>query len=252
MPPRIFSPAAPDLQGRLALDAQAARHVVQVLRLGPGDEVIVFDGSGSEWPAQIEQAGRSGASLRAASPVQPRRESPLDLTLLQGLARGARMDMVIQKATELGVSALTVVSTSRSVVRLDEQRGTRRLEHWQRVAIGACEQCGRTRLPRLEGPLPLEQALERLAPGTLRLLLDPGGSPPAGTLGSHTLAAVVLIGPEGGLTSEERSLALAHGFTPLRLGPRILRTETAALTALTLLQFLAGDLGQTDRAGQQD
>lgn len=244
MPPRVFTAGNPAAGGLLALDEDAANHVLRVLRLGPGDTLVVFDGSGLEFPATIEQASRRGVLVRPGAGQPGKRESPLDITLLQGLARGARMDLVIQKATELGVTRIGVLALERSVVRLnEEERVDRRLRHWQRVAISACEQCGRSVPPEVLAPVPLRAALDRLAPGTVRLLLDPEGDADLPALLASRQPVVLLIGPEGGLDPEERALAVAHGFARLRLGPRILRTETAPLAALSLIQYLAGDLG---------
>jgi 16S rRNA (uracil1498-N3)-methyltransferase len=251
MPLRVFTAAAPGPDGLLALDDEAAAHVLRVLRLGPGAELVVFDGSGSEYPATIEQANRRGVLVRCGAGRSGGRESPLDVTLLQGLARGARMDLVIQKATELGVTRIGVLALERSVVRLEqEERMDRRLRHWQRVAISACEQCGRSVPPGILPPTPLRPALEALAPGTTRLLLDPDGDANLPALLAGHKPVVLLIGPEGGLGPDERALAVAHGFARLRLGPRILRTETAPLAALSLIQYLAGDLGFQPPSGR--
>ena len=244
MPPRVFTAAAPGPDGLLVLDEEAAAHVLRVLRLGPGDALVVFDGSGLEFPATIEQASRRAVLVRPGPGRPGGRESPLDVTLLQGLARGPRMDLVIQKATELGVTRIGVLALARSVVRLEQaERVDRRLRHWQRVAISACEQCGRSVPPEILPLAPLRAALDALAPGAVRLLLDPDGDADLPVLLAGRQPVVLLIGPEGGLGPEERALAVAHGFARLRLGPRILRTETAPLAALSLIQYLAGDLG---------
>lgn len=250
MPPRVFTAAAPGPDGLLALDEDAAAHVLRVLRLGPGAPLVLFDGSGSEYPATIEQAGRRGVLVRAGPAQAGGRESPLDVTLLQGLARGARMDLVIQKATELGVTRIGVLALERSVVRLEEDgRIDRRLRHWQRVAISACEQCGRTVPPEILPPATLPAALAALPADSVRLLLDPDGEADLPALLAGRGPVVLLIGPEGGLTPAERALAVAQGFARLRLGPRILRTETAPLAALSLIQYLAGDLGRQPPSG---
>lgn len=244
MPPRVFTAAAPGPDGLLALDDEAATHVLRVLRLGPGDALVVFDGSGLEFPATIEQASRRGVLVRPGTGRTGGRESPLDVTLLQGLARGTRMDLVIQKATELGVTRIGVLALERSVVRLEqEERVDRRLRHWQRIAVSACEQCGRSVPPAILPPASLRASLDGLPPGTVRLLLDPDGDADLPALLAGRRPVVLLIGPEGGLAPEERALAVSQGFARLRLGPRILRTETAPLAALSLIQYLGGDLG---------
>jgi len=247
MPPRVFSTAGPGRDGLLALDEDAATHVRRVLRLGTGAELVVFDGSGHEYPATIEQADRRGVRVRTGIARRGGCESPLEITLLQGLARGARMDLVIQKATELGVTRIGVLALERSVVRLEqEERVDRRLRHWQRVAISACEQCGRSVPPQILPPAPLATALAGLPDGAVRLLLDPQGDADLPALLATGRPVILLIGPEGGLSQGERELAIGQGFARLRLGPRILRTETAPLAALSLIQYLAGDLGPGD------
>mgnify|MGYP002784448578 CR=1 FL=1 len=242
-PPRIYSDVALGPGPGFALPAAAAAHVARVLRLGAGDPITLFDGTGMDFPATIESAGKRGVTVTVA-PGQPvARESPLAITLLQGIGRGPRMDLVLQKATELGVAAIRPLLTARTVVRLDADRTEQRRQHWQRILVSAAEQCGRATLPRLHAPADLATALAAESGTPWRFVLDPAAAPglPAGIAGAR--AAAILIGPEGGLDPAERALVAAHGFAGLRLGPRILRTETAPLAALSILQFLAGDLG---------
>jgi 16S rRNA (uracil1498-N3)-methyltransferase len=222
--------------------------VVRVLRLGAGDAITLFDGTGTDFPARIISAGRRGVTVDVAEGRPVHRESPLRIELLQGICRGTRMDTVLQKATELGVTVLRPVSTERTVVHLDEARTPARMNHWRGVVISACEQSGRSVLPRLDPPLELDVALASLPADALRLMLDPAGLPgvPAGLEGAGTV--VLLVGPEGGLSPGEVQRARDAGFRPWRLGPRILRTETAPLAALAILQHLAGDLA-TDGPG---
>jgi len=179
------------------------------------------------------------------------RESPLALTLAQGISRGERMDWVVQKATELGVTTLVPLLTERSVVRLDAHQTDRKVNHWRAVAIAACEQCGRDRLPQVTAPLSLRDFLRGTVAGgsrggapadSMRLVLSPVAERRIGDLARAAGSVTVLIGPEGGLTQEEQEVAAGAGFTPVRLGPRVLRTETAAIAALTLLQRQFGDL----------
>jgi len=247
MPPRVYSPEPVADGSSIRLDEAAANHVRRVLRLGSGDELLVFDGSGRDFPARIEQADRRGVLLRIGHGQPAGRESALDITLLQGLARGPRMDLVIQKATELGVSRIQTLAMERSVVRLgdDEDRIGKKLRHWQRVAISACEQCGRAIPPAVLAPVSLAAAVARLPAGAVRLLLDPAGEAGLTAMLADSRAVALLVGPEGGLAPDERAAALSLGFHPLRLGPRILRTETAPLVALSLIQYLAGDLAQS-------
>jgi 16S rRNA (uracil1498-N3)-methyltransferase len=242
-PPRIFSEIALGPGPGFALPPAAAGHVARVLRLGAGDPITLFDGSGMDFPARIVAAGKRGVTVDVGPGVTVGTESPLAITLLQGIGRGPRMDLVLQKATELGVAAIRPLLTSRTVVRLDEERAAQRRQHWQRILVSAAEQCGRSTLPVLHAPASLADALAAEAGKPWRFFLDPAATPglPAGIAGAR--AAAVLVGPEGGLSPHERALATASGFRGLRLGPRILRTETAPLAALSILQFLAGDLG---------
>ena len=238
--PRIYSPQALRGESHLTLDAAAARHVVQVLRLPVGAELVLFDGHGGQYRARITAADRRKLMVEVLEHQALECEAPLALHLLQGISRGERMDWVMQKATELGVASITPVVTARCGVKLSPQRQARRLEHWQGVIVAACEQCGRNRLPRLEGVQDLARAL-----GGLRgsgLVLDPAAGRRLGDLPPPVQELTVLIGPEGGLTAEEVRAAAAAGFEPVSLGPRVLRTETAALAVLAALQARWGDL----------
>jgi 16S rRNA (uracil1498-N3)-methyltransferase len=170
------------------------------------------------------------------------RESPLQLWLLQGVARGERMDLIVQKATELGVSRVVPVVTERSVVKLDPQQRERKQAHWQSIAVSACEQCGRNRVPTVTAPLALGDAIQSLPTAGSRCLLAADGRETLTAIASASRGpAVLLIGPEGGLADTERKFALANQFAACRLGPRIMRTETAGLAALAALQSVAGD-----------
>jgi 16S rRNA (uracil1498-N3)-methyltransferase len=225
----------------VGLPEQAGLHLARVLRLDPGAPVILFDGTGGEYQGTLERDGRNWwAKVGAHDPVE--RESPLAITLLQGVSRGERMDLIIQKSTELGVARIVPVLAERSVVKIDARQRARKQEHWQAIAVSACEQCGRNRVPQVVDALSLGDAIAALAPEGARCLLaaDATGSlAKAVTSGERTLA--LLIGPEGGLSDNEQKFARANGFTAYRLGPRILRTETAGLAALAALQTLAGD-----------
>jgi len=231
---------------KLALPAPAARHVLKVLRLRSGAAITIFDGQGGEYRARLELAGRGEAWVELAAHLPIERESPLHITLLQGLARGERMDWVMQKATELGVQRIVPVSTARSVVQLDADRGDKRSAHWRAVAAAACEQCGRNTLPTIDPPLKLAAALQAVAHPTLRLVLNPESAVTLGAaVGSQAAVnrtIALFVGPEGGLDHDELALAEHSGFQGVRLGPRILRTETAGIAALAALQCLAGDL----------
>ena len=226
---------------RVTLQGSAAGHLTRVLRLRVGEALTVFNGAGGEYAASIEHAhaGRVAVAIGELRAIE--RESPLTLTLAQGVSRGERMDLVVQKATELGASGLAPVLAERSVVRLTAQQADRRLNHWRAIAIVACEQSGRNRLPAIASPVPLKDFL-RTSDGSMRLVLSPAATATLADLPRLVSAVTVLIGPEGGLAEAEQEAAVAAGFKPVRLGPRVLRTETAAIAALTLLQREFGDL----------
>lgn len=227
----------------IRLDGEQAQYIGRALRLGPNDEITVFDGSGGEYPATILAVGRNRVDIRVGQHVARNAESPLAIHLLQGISRGDRMDFVVQKATELGVQRITPVITEYAVVKLAPARAEKRLQHWRGISRSACEQSGRNILPQIDAPLALRSWLgeNNDAPG-LRLILKPGGTTSLGTLGSDTRELTVLIGPEGGFSQSEYDLAEATAFQPVGFGPRILRTETAAVAALAALQSLYGDL----------
>ncbi len=231
----------------LLLPAGPSAHLLRVLRLRPGSGLTLFNGRGGEFAATLADAARSRARLAVGVRHDIERESPLQLTLLQGIARGERMDQIVQKATELGVQRIVPLACEFSVVRLDAAKLGQRLGHWRAVAIAACEQCGRNRLPQVDPPLDLAAACNAVAAGAdgpdmLRLLLQPQSTASLVAMTAGLRGAVLLIGPEGGLSEGEQRLALQSGFRACRLGPRVLRTETASLAALAALQALAGDL----------
>ncbi|MCC7490187.1 MAG: 16S rRNA (uracil(1498)-N(3))-methyltransferase [Gammaproteobacteria bacterium] len=239
---RIYSDQRLTPGATASLRGDAANHVLRVLRLRRGDRLLVFDGSGTDFEAEITELRRDQVQLQLGSGHAADVESPLAVTLFQGVSRGPRMDTVIQKATELGVARIQPVLAARSVVRLDEAGAGRKREHWQRVAVAAAEQSGRSRVPMVAEPGPLEILVPASVDHATRLQLDPTGES-INALGPVTGPVALLIGPEGGLTEAEVRLAADFGYRRLRLGPRILRTETAPLAALAVLQFVAGDLG---------
>ncbi|MHB8746845.1 MAG: 16S rRNA (uracil(1498)-N(3))-methyltransferase [Gammaproteobacteria bacterium] len=238
--PRIFLPLplAPD--ALVTLDHTAANHVTRVLRLKPGAELVLFNGEGGESTAILEEVARTLVTARITAFRAIECESPLSITLAQGISRAERMDYTIQKAVELGVARIVPVFTARGMVDLRGERLQRRLQHWQGVIIGACEQCGRNRVPRLEAAAELGDWLCRVAPDSLRVVLNHRATDSLRTL-APTSALTLLIGPEGGLEEKEVAQAERAGFVGVRLGPRVLRTETAAVTALAALQTLWGD-----------
>ncbi len=236
----IDEPLAP--ASRVTLRGAAANHVRQVLRLGPGDEIIAFDGRGGEYEARIDGLGKDAVLVTIGEHRLIERESPLAVTLAQGVSRGERMDLVVQKATELGVRRIVPVLTERTVVRLDAKQAAAKRRHWHGVAIAACEQCGRNIVPEIATPLTLAAFLSSLGPGALRVILSPSGGLRVRDLKASGTALTMLIGPEGGLSEPEQQAAVDAGFRALNLGPRVLRTETAAIAAIAALQQHLGDL----------
>jgi 16S rRNA (uracil1498-N3)-methyltransferase len=247
MPPRLHVDAALAAAQALALPPAAARHV-QVLRLQPGAAVTLFDGNGGEWSAEIAAMGKREVQVRPIERHAVERELPFAVTLALAMPAGERMDYVVEKATELGASAIQPLLSQRSVLRLAADRADKRRAHWQAVAIAACEQCGRNRVPRVQAPLPLAAWLGALgppAPHDSRWLLgwhDP--LPLARALAQAMAAApladvLTLSGPEGGFTLDEEALAASRGFVTVGLGPRVLRADTAPLAALAALALHA-------------
>jgi 16S rRNA (uracil1498-N3)-methyltransferase len=229
--------------GRLRLEGDAAVHLGRVLRARAGQDIVLFDGRGGEYPARVVTAARKFVEVDVGPREDLERESPVPITLLQGLCRGERMDLVVRKATELGVARIRPVLAERSVVKLDDRREESRLAHWEAIVVSACEQCGRNRLTGILPPMGLAEALRAHADAA-GVLLDPSAAiGPAGLALPGSAGLALLVGPEGGLTENEREAALATGFRAVRLGPRVLRTETAAITGLALLQAAFGDLG---------
>lgn len=240
---RVFVEAPLAGRTEVTLDGGAARHVSKVLRLGVGDALRVFDGRGGEYAATICQLRKDSARVSLHAYIEDRTEPTMQIALWQGVAKGERMDFTVQKATELGVVSIVPVFTRRSVVRLSGQRSRRRLLHWQALAASAAEQSGRTRVPEMSAPASLEERLRTDRGDGLDLVLDPTAAVSLAALRSDPPGRLTLLaGPEGGLDPDERDLAVAAGFRPVRLGPRILRTETAAIVALSIVQSLWGDL----------
>jgi len=242
---RIHVPGPLTAGGEVTLPVQAGEHLTRVLRLAAGAPFVMFDGSGGEYAAEIASTGKQvRARVLRHDPVE--RESPLDITLLQGVARGERMDLIVQKATELGVARIVPVLTERSVVKVDAKQRERKRAHWQSIVVSACEQCGRNRVPGVHDAVSLADALKLLPDGAMRCLLGADASEALAQAAARVTVAklVLLIGPEGGLADHEEEYAQAHGFISCRLGPRIMRTETAGLAALAALQTMAGDFSR--------
>ncbi len=232
----------------IALPSKHAHYLRDVLRLRSGNDVVVFNGRGNECLAEIEALTRDGAKLRITTTSAPIPEPKLNLTLLQGIAKADAMDLIVQKSTELGVRSIAPVLTEYSVVKIDPQRTRRRLEHWQRIAQSACEQSGRHSPPLICEPQPLDRGLEALSQTGKRVVLDPRAEltfADGASSGHPATPICILIGPEGGLSERDLLLSEQAGFERVKLGPRILRVETAAIAACTIAQANWGDLLET-------
>lgn len=239
---RVFVDAPLATGAHVVLPAFSSDHLTRVLRLPDGAEVVCFNGDGSDHAAILELRGRGAAALRIGAGSAAMLESPLAVTLVQAIARGEKMDFILQKSTELGVARFMPVISERTEVRLDDERAEKRVAHWQRVVQSACEQCGRARVPIVEVPLSLARYAESaMLDPAAKLVLHPSGEPlgAVATAPALTLA----VGPEGGFSERDLSIFTTAGFTRLKLGPRILRTETAGIAAIAALQTRFGDLG---------
>ena len=251
MSPRLYCPTSLESDEVIDLPAAVAHHAARVLRLREGDPVTLFNGEGGESEARLTRIGSRSVSAMVGMHHAVERESPLQVTLLQGLAGAERMDYVIQKAVEMGVATIAPVTMARSVTRLDAARAAKRADHWRSVIVASCEQCGRNRLPLLHPLCDLDAALASpddpgADPGAttgaaLSLVLSPGEGSSLAAFDRPSGAIRLLIGPEGGLAPEELAAAHRAGFRNVRLGPRVLRTETAGPAALAAMSALWGD-----------
>lgn len=238
--PRFYTTQALSLDTMIALEEGPSHHIARVLRMAVGETLTLFNGLGGEYDGELVEVGKRHVSVRLTAFRTEDRDSPLQTHLGQVLSKGERMDFVIQKATELGVSVITPLYSERCEVRLKDERSDKKLAHWRGVAIAACEQCGRNRLPEIREPQRLEDWLATVvAERKLVLHVADGEADPLATTTLNSCA--LLIGPEGGLSEREVGLATPQGFTRWQLGPRVLRTETAPLAALALLQARFGD-----------
>jgi len=244
---RLFSPVSLQADSAVTLGEEQARYIGKVLRLRPGDTVRVFDGGGGEYAAVIDSVRKTQIIIKVGTRLAANVESPLSIHLLQGVSRGERMEFVVQKATELGVSRITPVLSEFSVVKLDAGRAEKRQQHWTKIAISACEQSGRNTLPGIDAPITLRNWFgnnaEYKTAAELRIVFLPGATRSVRELAIPAAQLTVLIGPEGGFSDAEHEQAAACGFSAVGFGPRILRTETAAIAAIAALQTLYGDLG---------
>ncbi|MFZ5523244.1 MAG: 16S rRNA (uracil(1498)-N(3))-methyltransferase [Pseudomonadota bacterium] len=240
--PRFYCIPPLPLTGPFELPPEAAHHAARVLRLREGDAVEIFDGNGNECRGQIAEINGKRVVIGNLAATITDRESKLRVLLAQALSSSEKMDWVIQKATELGVTEIQPLDTERSVARLSADRITKRLEHWQQVAISACEQCGRNVLPQIHAPLDIMVWLQQMRnTADTKLILLPEGAASLNTQARPPGKVALLIGAEGGFTRAESDTALRCGFTPIRMGTHVLRTETAAIAGLAALQTLWGD-----------
>ncbi|PHR63685.1 MAG: 16S rRNA (uracil(1498)-N(3))-methyltransferase [Idiomarina sp.] len=241
--PRIYQTASSpwSIGEMIELEADAANHVGRVLRMNTGQQLELFNGDGSNYAATIIESSKRSVTVQIEHIEANASESAVHIHLAQGISRGDRMDFVLQKSVELGVTEITPLFTERCGVKLNGERLLKKQQQWQKIVIAACEQSGRSKVPTVHTPVSFNQWLTQLPEG-LRLTLDPYAEKPLRDLAENPEKLTLFIGPEGGLSDQEVTSASEHGFLPVRLGPRILRTETAALTALSIIQYQFGDL----------
>ncbi|MDP2561115.1 16S rRNA (uracil(1498)-N(3))-methyltransferase [Psychrobium sp. 1_MG-2023] len=240
--PRIFHPETIGSAQQVTLDADAANHVGRVLRLTVDAPIILFDGNGGEYPAKLIESGKKKVVAQIESFNDIDIESPLKIHLGQGVSRGDKMELTIQKAVELGATEITPLFTERCGVKLSGERLTKKLNQWRKIVIAACEQCGRNTVPTIHQPLGLSEWLAQES-DELKLNLHPRASYSINSLPAPEHGIRLVIGPEGGLSDIEIEEASASGFDEVLIGPRVLRTETAGLTVISALQTRFGDLG---------
>ncbi|WP_047551256.1 16S rRNA (uracil(1498)-N(3))-methyltransferase [Methylotenera sp. G11] len=239
---RFFTDSPLALHADIQLSENAAAHATRALRLNAGDSAIVFNGDGFDYECTLTSVKKNAVTATITDARKISNESPLNITLLQGISSGDRMDFTIQKAVELGVKQIQPINSQRSVVKLTHDRAEKRVEHWQNIAISACEQSGRAFVPKVLAPITLDKWLsQNPQSGNTRILLNPVGAKRLAEMSKPAAEIQLLIGAEGGLSSAEITLAASQGFQSIVLGPRILRTETAALTAISVMQGLWGD-----------
>ena len=238
---RLYQPDLNTSSQRLTLDKSASRYLLQVLRCKPGQQLQLFDGNGTQCEATLDGGDKNSVTVTLHTCSQINHESPLSIRLALGISKGERMDIAIQKAVELGVSEIQPVQTEFSVVNLTAERAEKRRQHWQGIIISACEQCGRNTLPRIHPVVALSDWLKQRRDGE-SWLFTPDAETSLSSQMKPMHGATLLIGPEGGLSDQEISVACANGFKALKFGPRILRTETAAIACITAIQTLWGDL----------
>ncbi|MBM3360398.1 MAG: 16S rRNA (uracil(1498)-N(3))-methyltransferase [Betaproteobacteria bacterium] len=232
-----------ELKDIVELEAQTHIHATKVLRLKVGDQFALFNGDGFDYVAKVIEISKHKTTVEIINQYEVNHESPLKITLAQGLAAGDKMDWIIQKAVELGVHTIQPLLTERSIIKLDRERADKKLEHWKTVVISACEQTGRSTIPDVLSPIQLNYWLseETLKTDTLKLILTPSKAQNINQLDKPSNSIVFMVGSEGGFSEKEMALALNQSFIPVNFGQRILRTETASIVALSILQNLWGD-----------
>lgn len=239
---RFYNNSPLAINATAILSESAAAHAIKALRLSVGDNIMLFNGDGFDYSCTLIEVKKNAATAQVNGAQQIDSESPLSIKLLQGISSGDRMDFTIQKAVELGVKEIQPINTQRSVVKLNAERAEKRTEHWQNIAISACEQSGRAVVPKVLAPIALDKWLSQNPQSNdTRILLNPVGATRLAEITTPTADIQLLIGAEGGLSPAEITLAGSQGFQSIVLGPRILRTETAALTAISAMQALWGD-----------
>ena len=227
-------------KSHLEIAGEQSHYVTRVLRLQTGDRMILFDGSGSEWKAKIIDTKRNRLLLELEERATPDRESPINLTLIQSISRSQRMDLVMQKSTELGVTRIVPVFSTNTIVKIKEDKIEKKINHWRNILISASEQSGRTKIPDLISPIQLETECLKRYKGDLSIFYDTTGKDSYDANNPKDITAV--IGPEGGFNEDEKQMAIDAGYMVMQSGPRLLRTETAPIMALSILQYLYGDL----------
>ena len=232
-----------ELKQVVELGSQTHIHATKVLRLKTGDKFALFNGDGFDYVAKVAEVTKHKTLVEIIDKYEVNHESPLTITLAQGLAASDKMDWIIQKAVELGIQSIQPLFTERSIVKLDRERADKKLEHWRTVALAACEQTGRSAIPKILSPLPLSQWLsdQEKQTETLRLILTPLKAQNINHLNQKPSSIIFMVGPEGGFSEKEMALASHSAFIPVNFGERILRTETASIVALSIMQNLWGD-----------
>ena len=240
---RFYHSEKLELKHVVELIAQTHIHATKVLRLKVGDQFALFNGDGYDYVAKVIELSKHKTSVEIIDRYQVNHESPLKITLAQGLAAGDKMDWIIQKAVELGIQSIQPLLTERSIVKLDRERADKKLEHWRTVAISACEQTGRSIIPDILSPIHLVQWLsnQNQTANSLKLILTPAKAQNINHLEKPSSPVVFMVGPEGGFSVKEMNLALSSSFVPVNFGKRVLRTETASVVALSIMQNLWGD-----------